>query len=79
VAGAVVGGIVGHAAERFGTREDAFEILLQMPNGSRRSIVQATDSESFKPGDAVILVTTSGKTRVMLAPKTTVPAAQQPR
>lgn len=74
VVGAVVGGVVGNAAERFGTRESAIEILLQMPNGERRAIVQAAGSETFLPGDAVILVTTAGKTRVMLAPKTT-PAA----
>lgn len=78
VVGAVVGGVVGNAAERFGTRESALEILLQMPNGERRAIVQAAGSETFQPGDAVILVTTGGKTRVMLAPKTTpaVPAAK---
>lgn len=69
VVGAVVGGVVGNAAERFGTRESALEILLQMPNGDRRAIVQAEGNETFKPGDAVILVTTGGKTRVMLAPK----------
>lgn len=74
VVGAVVGGVVGNAAERFGTRESALEILLQMPNGERRAIVQAAGSETFQPGDAVILVTTAGKTRVMLAPKT-MPAA----
>lgn len=70
VVGAVVGGVVGNAAERFGTRESAIEILLQMSNGERRAIVQASGSETFLPGDAVILVTTGGKTRVMLAPKT---------
>jgi len=74
VVGAVVGGVVGNASERFGTRESALEILLQMPNGERRAIVQAAGSETFQPGDAVILVTTAGKTRVMLAPKVT-PAA----
>jgi len=74
VAGAVVGGIVGNAAERFGTREDALEILLQMANGTRRSIVQAKGNETFNPGDAVILVTTGGKTRLMLAPKIVTPA-----
>lgn len=79
VAGAVVGGIVGNAVERYGTRENALEILLQMPNGTRRSIVQAAGNEAFKPGDAVILVTTGGKTRVMQAPKGTAPAAQPAR
>jgi outer membrane lipoprotein SlyB len=75
VLGAVVGGVVGNAAERLGTRESALEILLQMPNGERRAIVQAAGSETFQPGDPVILVTTGGKTRVMLAPKTSVPGA----
>lgn len=78
VVGAVVGGVVGNAAERFGTRESALEILLQMPNGERRAIVQAAGSENFQPGDAVILVTTGGKTRVMLAPKTTQTAPAAP-
>jgi outer membrane lipoprotein SlyB len=74
VAGAVVGGIVGNAVERFGTREGAVEILLQMANGSRRAIVQATGNQTFNPGDPVILMTTGGKTRVMLAPKVNTPA-----
>jgi outer membrane lipoprotein SlyB len=74
VVGAVVGGVVGNAAERFGTRESAVEILLQLPSGERRAIVQATGNETFKPGDAVIMITTGGKTRVQLAPKM-VPAA----
>ncbi|MDE2400809.1 MAG: hypothetical protein KGL90_04000 [Burkholderiales bacterium] len=68
VAGAVVGAVVGNAVERFGTREGAVEILLQTSNGQRRSIVQAAGNESFKSGDAVILVTTGGKVRVMRAP-----------
>ncbi|RZI83438.1 MAG: glycine zipper 2TM domain-containing protein [Rubrivivax sp.] len=68
VIGAVVGGVVGNAVERFGTREDAYEILLQMANGQRRSIIQAKGKETFNPGDPVLLVTTSGKVRVMRAP-----------
>jgi outer membrane lipoprotein SlyB len=68
VIGAVVGGVVGNAVERFGTREDANEILLQMSNGQRRSIIQAKGNETFNPGDAVLLVTTGGKVRVMRAP-----------
>ena len=75
VVGAVVGGVVGNTVERFGTREDALEILLQMANGERRAIVQAKGSETFNPGDPVILVTTGGKTRVMLAPRVAAPVA----
>ncbi|MGH6647247.1 glycine zipper 2TM domain-containing protein [Aquabacterium sp.] len=77
VVGAVVGGVVGNAVERFGTREDANEILLQMSNGQRRSIVQAKGNETFNPGDAVLLVTTGGKVRVMRAP--TVRQQQSPQ
>lgn len=78
VVGAVVGGVVGNTVERYGTREDALEILLQMTNGERRAIVQAKGSETFNPGDAVILVTTGGKTRVMLAPRVAAPAGHAP-
>ncbi|MDO9002738.1 MAG: glycine zipper 2TM domain-containing protein [Aquabacterium sp.] len=74
VIGAVVGGVVGNAAERYGTREDANEILLQMSNGQRRSIIQAKGNETFNPGDAVLLVTTGGKVRVMRAPPVQRPA-----
>lgn len=73
VAGAVVGAVVGNAVERFGTREGAVEILLQLSTGERRAIVQATGNETFRPGDAVILVTTGGKTRVMRNPRMNAP------
>lgn len=80
VLGAVAGAVVGNAVERAGTREDAVEILLQLRNGERKAIVQAKGNETLNPGDAVILVTTGGKTRVTRAPAvapagTPVPAA----
>jgi outer membrane lipoprotein SlyB len=75
VLGAVAGAVVGNAVERFSTRESAYEILVQLPTGERRSIIQAKGKESFVPGEAVILVTTSGKTRVMKAPPGVAPAA----
>ncbi|MEO5698849.1 MAG: hypothetical protein ABIQ60_17140 [Burkholderiaceae bacterium] len=68
VLGAVVGGMIGNAAERAGTREEAIEILVQLRNGERRAIVQAVGSEYLRAGDAVVLVTTGGKTRVTRAP-----------
>ncbi len=68
VLGAVAGAVVGNAAERFGTREDAVEILVQLRNGERRAIVQAKGNETLQAGDAVILVSTGGKTRVSRAP-----------
>jgi len=69
VLGAVVGGVVGNAVERAGTREDALELLIQLKGGERRAVVQAKGSETFAPGDAVILITTGGKVRVTRAPR----------
>jgi outer membrane lipoprotein SlyB len=68
VLGAVAGAVVGNAAERMGTRESAVEVLVQLRNGERRAIVQAKGNETLAPGDAVILVTTGGKTRVSRSP-----------
>lgn len=78
VIGAVAGAVIGNAAERFGTREEAVEILLQLPNGERRAIVQARGNENFAVGDAVLLVTSGGKTRVARAPSVVTPAARTP-
>ena len=69
VLGAVLGGMVGNAAERAGTRENAVEMLIQLRNGERRAIVQAVGGETIAPGDAVVLVTTAGRTRVTRAPQ----------
>ncbi|MFZ2649839.1 MAG: glycine zipper domain-containing protein, partial [Burkholderiaceae bacterium] len=68
VLGAVVGAVVGNVIERAATKEDAVELLLQLKNGERRTLVQAKGGELFTPGEAVILITTSGKTRVVRAP-----------
>ncbi|HEX6704192.1 MAG TPA: glycine zipper 2TM domain-containing protein [Albitalea sp.] len=68
VLGAVAGAVVGNAVERMSTREEAVEILVQLKNGERRAIVQAKGNETLQPGDAVILVSTGGKTRVSRAP-----------
>lgn len=70
VLGAVAGAVAGNAIERSATRENAVEIVLQLRNGERRSIVQASGNETLQPGDAVILVTTGGKARVTRAPGT---------
>ncbi|MBI3345618.1 MAG: glycine zipper 2TM domain-containing protein [Burkholderiales bacterium] len=74
VIGAVAGAVIGNAIERSATREDALEIIVQLRNGERRAIIQAKGAESFNSGDAVVLVTTGGKTRVTRAPAV-VPAA----
>jgi outer membrane lipoprotein SlyB len=74
VIGAVVGGVIGNAAERNATREEGLEIVVQLRNGDRRSVVQARASESFAPGDPVLLVTTGGRVRVTRAPTVAPPA-----
>lgn len=71
VLGAVAGAVIGNAIERSGTSEQAVEILVQLRNGERRSVVQARGNENLNPGEAVILVTTGGKTRVTRAPAIT--------
>jgi len=78
VVGAVAGAVIGNAIERNATREDAVEILLQMKSGERRAIVQAKAGENFNAGDAVVLVTTGGKTRVTRAPAGTQPVQPLP-
>ena len=58
--------------------EEAVEILLQLRNGERRAIVQARGNETLNPGDAVVIVTTGGKTRVTKAPPATAPVQPSP-
>ena len=65
----VAGAAAGNVIERFSTREDALEILVQLKNGERRAIVQAKGAEVFAAGDPVIIVTTGAKVRVTKAPK----------
>jgi outer membrane lipoprotein SlyB len=79
VLGAVIGGVIGNAVERGTTREDAIEILVQLKNGDRRSVVQAKASEAFNPGDPVLLINTGGKVRVARAPTISAPTATAPR
>ncbi|MDN3545212.1 MAG: glycine zipper 2TM domain-containing protein [Roseateles asaccharophilus] len=75
VLGAVAGAALGNAIERNVTKEDAVEVLVQLRNGERRAIVQAKGNETLNPGDAVILVSTGGKTRVTRAPYGSAPSA----
>ena len=67
--GAVVGGVIGNAIERGATTQNGVELLLQMRNGERRSIVQANGNEGWMVGEPVVLVTTGGRTRVTRAPQ----------
>ena len=67
--GAVVGGIVGNSVERGSTQENAVEILVQLRNGERRSVVQAAGAEQWMVGEPVVLITTGNKTKVVRAPQ----------
>ncbi|GAB3504242.1 glycine zipper 2TM domain-containing protein [Curvibacter fontanus] len=69
ILGAAAGAVAGNVIERAGTREEAYEILVQLKSGERRALVQGKGEEMFQPGDAVILITSSGKVRVAKAPK----------
>ncbi len=64
----VAGAVAGNAIERMGTREAATELLIQLKGGARRAVVQAKGGQVLVPGDRVILITTSGKVRVVKAP-----------
>lgn len=67
--GAVAGGLAGNAVERRIGQEAGVEIIVRLPDGQQRSIVQPAGTESFLPGDPVNLITQSGRTRVTRAPR----------
>jgi len=71
IVGAIAGGLIGNAVERDATQQQAVEILVQLKNGDRRSVVQGIGGDTFAAGDPVIMVTTGGRTRVMRAPPVT--------
>lgn len=63
--GVVVGGLAGAAAEEGITREDAWELTLQMHSGEKMVIVQEIGKDDhFVPGQHVRVLQSSGKTRV---------------
>jgi outer membrane lipoprotein SlyB len=65
----VAGALAGNAIERMATKEEAFEIIVQLRNGDRRAIVQAKGNETLFAGDSVIIVTSGNKVRVSRAPR----------
>ncbi len=75
IAGAVVGGLIGNAVERDATQRQGVEILLQLKNGDRRSVIQGAGGDVFAAGDPVMLITTGGRTRVVHAPPVNTGAA----
>jgi len=76
VIGAVLGGVIGNSVERGATQQNGVEILVQMRNGERRSVIQAASTDNWAVGDPVVLVTTAGRTRVTRAPQAYEPAPQ---
>ena len=71
IVGAIAGGLIGNAVERDATQQQAIEIRVQLKNGDRRAVIQGVGSETFNPGDPVIMITTGGRVRVMRAPPVT--------
>jgi outer membrane lipoprotein SlyB len=78
VVGAILGGVVGNAMERGATQKNGAEIVVQLRNGERRSVVQQVGNEVFAPGDPVVLVWTSGRARISHAPAPAGAAAPAP-
>ena len=76
--GAIAGAAVGNAVERSGTTEEAQELLLQFGNGERRTIVQGKGQEQLRPGDAVIVIQTGQRFRVVRAPARAATGAPAP-
>ena len=76
IAGAVVGGLIGNAVERDATQRQGVEIMLQLKNGDRRSVIQGAGGEVFAAGEPVMLITTGGRTRVVHAPPVNTGSAQ---
>lgn len=78
VLGAIAGAAVGNAMERSGTTEDAEELLLQFSNGERRTIVQGKGQDQLRAGDAVIVIQTGQRFRVVRAPARAATGAPAP-
>jgi len=78
IVGAIVGGVVGNAVERGATTQQGEELMLQLRNGERRSIVQAVGKESFVSGYSVLLVISGGRATVTKAPVTVMPMSAAP-
>jgi len=75
IAGMIVGGLIGNAVERDATQRQGVEILLQLKNGDRRSVIQTAGGDVFAVGEPVMLISTGGRTRVVHAPPVNTGAA----
>lgn len=75
VLGAIAGAAVANTIERSNTSELGEELLLQFSNGERRTIVQGKGQDRLQPGDAVVVIQTGNRFRVVRAPaRAAVPA-----
>ena len=63
--GAIVGGIIGSAAEQAVTKDTAYEFIIRKQNGQTIAVVQSNE-DRFRVGDNVILTTINGTTRIQL-------------
>jgi len=68
VLGAIAGAAVANTIERANTTEAGEELLLQFSNGERRTIVQGKGQDQLRPGDAVVVIQTGKRFRVVKAP-----------
>lgn len=64
ILGAVAGGVAGHAIEEGSTRKPGMEITVRLDSGQIIAVVQEGDSEQFRSGDRVRVLSGRGETRV---------------
>lgn len=76
--GAIAGAAVANTIERSSTGEAGEELLLQFSNGERRTIVQGKGQDALRPGDAVVVIQTGQRFRVVRAPARAPAAAPAP-
>jgi len=66
ILGGVAGGAAGSAVEEGITRTQGVEIVVREDDGSTRAYVQAVDSQQFRIGDRVRIMTVNGASRVTI-------------
>jgi outer membrane lipoprotein SlyB len=64
IGGAILGGIVGNAAEREVNGQNGVEVTVRLDTGRPVAIVQPDAGEGFRPGDRVRLVSNGNATRI---------------
>ena len=63
VGGALLGGLVGGAAEGAITKDTAMEFIVRKDNGQTVVVVQSNEL-GLRPGDRVMLMNVDGTTRI---------------